>query len=608
MTYLRPSSTGSSATLRRFATVGLLAALLLPFSGCKSTVRSARNLFHHRKSKSKPNTTDFADNVQTAVSTPRLASLKWADYSDYQPEVQQFYDDREFELAWTREGKPTAAATQFIQLFTDAAKKGLNAEDYDASRWSQRTTQLAEILKKHDTSDAAQDTVAQFDVAMTISAMRYISDLHVGRINPQALNFDIDVPKKRAELDLATLVGDQLVDAEDVNGIVSTVEPKNPMYTATEQALPRYLELAQQDQQTPLEPLPAAGKGIAVGGSYPGIGGLIVRLQREGDGTMAAQGNTYTSDVSDAVKHYQQRHGITADGKLNDATVAALNVPMTERVKQINDSLERWRWLPENYQQPRILVNLPEFLLRAYSEDHTLAFTMRVVDGEAKGNHDTPTFVRLMRYVVFRPYWNLPGSIVKKEIVGHLQKSGMGYLASHDYELTTGNGTVVSNASVADVEHLRYAVRQKPGPKNSLGLVKFLFPNEYDVYMHSTPELNLFNLTRRDRSHGCVRLQHADQMAQWVLSTDKPDGDWDADKVADMMKNEANNNKTYNLKTPLPVAIMYLTANVGEDGSVNFFDDIYGYDRELEAALAKGRPYPRAEAKINPKLTPGETE
>jgi murein L,D-transpeptidase YcbB/YkuD len=590
----------SSGVARSVVAAGLLAVLLLPLEGCRGGTHSLRALFHHRKSKSKPNTTDYADNVATVVSSSHLASLRWANYSDYQPEVQQFYDDRNYELAWVRDGQPTPAAMQIIALFTDAAKKGLNPEDYDASRWPQRQAKLADILKKRDTSDAAQDAVAEFDAAMTISAMRFLSDIHVGRINPQALNFDIDVPKKRAELDLPNFVDGQLIDADDVASVVATLEPKNPMYTATEQALPRYLELAKQESQTPLEPLPAAGKGIAVGGSYAAMGGLVLRLQREGDGSPAINGSTYTSDAAAAVKHFQQRHGITADGKLNDATVAALNVPMSARVQQLSDSLERWRWLPENYQQPRVLVNLPEFLLRAYGDDHSLAFTMRVVDGEAKGNHDTPTFVRLMRYVVFRPYWNLPPSIVKKEIVPHLQKSGMGYLDAHGYELTTGSGTVVPSATVADIEHLRYAVRQRPGPKNSLGLVKFLFPNEYDVYMHSTPELNLFSLTRRDRSHGCVRLQHADQMAQWVLSTDKPDGDWDEDKVTAMM--------TSNLKTPVPVAILYLTANVDEDGNVDFFDDIYGYDRELEAALAKGRPYPKGEMKINPKLTPGETE
>ena len=210
----------------------------------------------------------------------------------------------------------------------------------------------------------------------------------------------------------------------------------------------------------------------------------------------------------------------------------------------------------------------------------------------------------MMRFVVFRPYWNVPPSIIKKELVPHIQKSGIGYLADKNYEVTTADGTPVNGYSPNDIEHLRYAVREKPGPKNSLGLVKFMFPNEYDVYMHSTPELNLFNLTRRDRSHGCVRLEHADQMAVWVLSGQ---GDWDEQKIADAMQNEEANNKTVGLKTPLPVVIFYLTATADEDGTIHFFDDVYGYDKSLEEVLSKGMPYPSAPAKINPKLTPGET-
>jgi murein L,D-transpeptidase YcbB/YkuD len=315
--------------------------------------------------------------------------------------------------------------------------------------------------------------------------------------------------------------------------------------------------------------------------------------------------------VAAAVQHYQARHGLTEDGKLGQATIDSLNVPMSVRVQQFDDSLERWRWLPDNYVRPRVLVNLPEFIVRTYEPDHSLAFKMRVVDGEAKGNHDTPMFVRQMRYVVFRPYWNLPPSIVKKEIMPHIARSGIGYLESHDYEVYKNDGSVVTDYTAGDLAHARYSIRQRPGPKNSLGLVKFLFPNEYDVYMHSTPELNLFALDRRDRSHGCVRLQHADQMALWVLHGDQADPNaengWDQDKIDDAMNGDANN-KTVGLKTPLPVVINYLTANADEDGSVHFFNDIYGYDKELEAALAKGRPYERAPVKVNPKLTPGETE
>ena len=595
----------SKNAVRISLVLSLLALMILPMTGCRGGWKALRAKFHHRKAKSKPNTTDYADNVAQVVSTPHLSILRWTNYTNLQPQVQQFYEDRNYEIAWIRDGKPTEQTTALIALFVDAAKKGLKPEDYDASRWPQRLQQIETIRKTNDTSDNAQDTVAQFDAAVTISAMRYVSDLHVGRINPQSLNFDIDTPGKRTAFDLPTFVDDQLVDADNVATIVSTVEPQNPMYAATEGALAGYLTLAKEQDSTPQQPLPGVAKAVAVDGFYPALQPLLVRLQFEGYATTTLPTQVYSEDLSAAVKVYQQRHGLTDDGKLTQSTIDSLNVPMDVRVQELSDSLERWRWLPDNFIQPRLFVNLPEFIVRAYEPDHSLAFKMRVVDGEAQGNHDTPMFVRTMRYVVFRPYWNLPGSIVKNEIVRHVKASGTGYLASHGYEVTTTNGAPVSNFSADDLAHSRYLVRQKPGPKNSLGLVKFLFPNEYDVYMHSTPELNLFELTRRDRSHGCVRLQHADQMAVWVLQGQG--GDWDADKVSQAM-NSGEDNKTINLKTTLPVVLTYLTANADEDGSVHFFDDIYGYDKELEAALAKGLPYGQTPEKVNSKLTPGETE
>jgi len=587
---------------------------LLGMTGCKA---------HKRKATSPPNTTDYAGNVQRLDKFSTLAGLRWPNYADDLGNVQKFYNDRDNELAWTRDGKPTNAAMALLQLFQDAEKKGLNPEDYDAAeggqgRWAPRLTRLAEIAKTKDASDAAQDAVAQFDVAMTISAVRYFQDLHVGRVNPQALNFDIDAPQKRAAFDVATLLNDQLVDKDDVAQVAESVEPTNPMYKATEQALAAYRELALQQSAAPsavLPALPSGAKPVGVGGEYAAVPQLWTRLQLEGDaaaGDADAKGpQSYNAEVAAAVKHYQGRHGLQDDGKLGQATIDSLNVPMSVRVQQLENSLERWRWLPDNYMQPRVMANLPEFMLRAYEADHTLAFKMKVIDGEAKGNHDTPMFVRLMRYVVFRPYWNLPASIIKKEIVPHLEKSGLGYLAANDYQVFKNDGTVVTDFTVHDIEHLKYNVRQLPGPKNSLGLVKFLFPNEYDVYMHSTPELYLFGLFKRDRSHGCVRLQHADQMALWVLHGDQSDPDaengWDADKV-DLAMTGDMNNRTYNLKTPLPVVIAYFTAMPDEDGTTHFFNDVYGYDKDLQAALAKGRPYERDEVKINPKLVPGETE
>jgi L,D-transpeptidase YcbB len=592
--------------------------VLLGMSGCKGA--------HRRKATSPPNTTDYAANVERLDKFSTLSGMRWPNYADDLSSVQKFYNDRNNELAWTRDGKPTHAAMALLQLFQDAAQKGLNPEDYDADaagegRWTPRLKRLAVITKKKDDSEAAQDAVAQFDVAMTISAMRYLEDLHGGRVNPQSLNFDIDAPQKRAAFDVTTLMNDRIVDAEDVPQVAESVEPQSPIYKQTEQALAAYRVLAMEQGAAPwpaLPALPGGVKPVGVGGGYAAVPQLWTRLQFEGDAPAQAAGDvatkipqSYDAQVAAAVKRYQERHGLQDDGKLGQATIDSLNVPMSVRVQQLDDSLERWRWMPDNYIQPRVLANLPEFMLRAYEADHTLAFTMKVVDGEAKGNHDTPMFVRLMRYVVFRPYWNLPPSIIKKEIVPHLEKSGLGYLAANDYQVYKNDGTVVTNFTVHDLEHLRYNVRQMPGPKNSLGLVKFLFPNTYDVYMHSTPELYLFGLSRRDRSHGCVRLQHADQMALWVLHGDQSDPDaengWDADKVDVAMTGDLNN-RTVNLKTPLPVVIGYFTAMPNEDGTTHFFNDIYGYDKDLEAALAKGRPYERAEVKINPKLVPGETE
>ena len=625
-----PFRTPTHPLLRRPVIAALLGScLLLPLGGCKNHHLSLSSLFHHRKSKSKANTAEFSDNLQQTVASPQSALLKDSNFGDDQPTVQQFYEDRDWELAWTRDGKPTSTATALIQLFTDADKKGLRPEDYDGQHWQEHLHGLT--AAKND-----QNAVAQFDVAVTVAAVRYLNDLHLGRINPQSLNFDVDVPAKRAAFDLPTLLNEQVVDADDVASVVQSVEPQNPLYKATEGALPHYLELAVKVAAQPQPVLPTVDKPVAPGGSYAASSQLAQRLALEGDGTAQANGNQYTPDLAQAVQHFQARVGLTQDGKLSKDTVAALNVPMSVRVQQIDDALEKWRWLPDEYAKPRLLVNLPEFYVRAYNPGGDLAFKMKVVDGEAEGNHDTPVFVRTMKYMIFRPFWNLPVSIVKKDLMKHLGGGGKGYLEAHGYEVTNASGEPVSSWTTDDLEHSRYLVRQKPGPKNSLGLVKFMFPNEYDIYMHSTPEINLFNLARRDRSHGCVRLNDAEKMANWVL---EGQGDWDANKIHEAMfgqplqgddtdagvaarqhsssaadsgpsstSSEVKDNKQVNLKTQLPVVLTYLTANADEDGTMHFFNDIYGYDKNLNDELAKPRPYDRKPVKINPKLTPGETE
>jgi L,D-transpeptidase YcbB len=345
-------------------------------------------------------------------------------------------------------------------------------------------------------------------------------------------------------------------------------------------------------------------KAVSVGGSYPGAAALLTRLQLEGDMDGGSpKTSAFDQELSDGVKRYQERHGIETDGKLTPQTVKSLNVPMSERVLQLQNSLERWRWLPDPYVNPRLLVNLPEFILRGFSADHKLDFRMKVVVGKVMGQHQTPVFTHMMKYLVFRPYWNVPVDIARKELVPHMAAS-QGYLASKNFEVTDSKGNVLTNYTAKQVAQGGVMVREKPGPKNSLGLVKFIFPNQYDIYLHSTPAVSLFDRSRRDFSHGCIRVQKPDDLAAWVLATQG--GDWDLQKVQAAM-NSGPDNRTVSLKTPLPIVIFYATAWVEEDGDVHFFDDIYGYDAEMDKVLAKGPPYPIKPTPAASKTKAGDT-
>ena len=584
--------------LRNVGVATVLTSLLL-MGGCKK----------HRKSKSAENTTKYADTLQKIVAqrllpkemlgSGQMKSLRWPDFSDYQAIVATFYDDRNYEVAWTRDGVPTASANAFIQQFQHADAKGLIPEDYDAPRWPERVQKL---------KDGSDDAISGFDVAMTVNVMRYISDLRVGRVNPTHFNFEIDVKPKK--YDLAEFVSDNVVDATDVPGLIATVEPDSEQYRKTEAALGHYLELAKQQAETPelLQPLPMVTKPVSRGESYAAVPALAARLKLEGDLAGDAAAPSFDQALSDAVKTYQHRHGIAEDGKLTPQTVKSLNVPMTARVVQLQDSLERWRWLPDQYLNAPLMVNLPEFVLRGYDEQHKPEFTMKVVVGKAAGGHDTPVFAHVMKYLVFRPYWNVPADIAKKELVPHMLKTP-GYLESKNYEVTTTKGEVKADYTTAEVAHARVMVREKPGPKNSLGLVKFMFPNQYDIYMHSTPEPQLVcavaaGLQPRVRAG-------AEAGGPGGVGAARPEGQGRrrlGHRQGARGDDHGPDNRTVSLKTQIPVVIFYLTGRVDEeDGTAHFFDDIYGYDEDLQKVLAKGPPYPVKPEPVVPKTKPGDT-
>lgn len=516
------------------------------------------------------------------VASGRLSILRSPDFSEYKARVQRFYESTGYAFAWIRDGKVTSQAEMAIDVLQAADSKGLSPEDYDDSRWVGRLTSLSDVGNPREDED-----FAEFDLALTVSVMRYISDLHFGRANPGLFRTELEI---KSEFDLAGFLQQHLIHAADVKSVLQDVEPPYEGYRRTERALQRYIAMAGEVHGGVL---PVTKKAVAPGDSYIAVARLTDLLRRLGDlpedVNVPLDSSTYAGSLVDAVKHFQVRHGLDSDGRLGKATFAQLNTPIIDRVRQLQLSLERWRWAPHSFPRAPIVVNIPEFELRALNDSYETELEMRVVVGQAY-HHQTPVFAADMNQVVFRPYWNVPQSIQRAELVPKLERDPT-YLAKNRYEVVTPQGKVVSNGSVdqpmlAQLRSGKLSIRQIPGPENALGLVAFLFPNEDAVYLHATPATELFTKSRRDFSHGCIRAEKPQQLAAWVLR-DHPD--WTPERIADAMNGE----KTIyvRLDKPIPVLIIYATAVALENGEVRFFADIYGQDAQLSELLAKGYPY-----------------
>lgn len=524
---------------------------------------------------------DCGSTLCRLVAPGSLSSLRWPDFSDYRARIQHFYEPTTYTFAWSRGGMVTGQAKVVIEILEGAAGNGLNAEDYDGSRWTGRLAHLG-----YPANHPSESDFAQFDLALTVSVMRYISDLHFGRVNPGLFHTRFGGGKEK--VDLPAFLQQLLIDATDVKAVLAGIEPPYEGYRRTERALQQYRSISQENGGL----LPVTKTPVDPGRPYEAIAQLAKLLRQTGDlpgdAKVPLDSNTYGGPLVDAVKHFQVRHGLDPDGRLGKATMAQLNTPLSHRIRQLELTLERWRWVPHSFSRPPIVVNIPEFQLRALNDSYGTELEMKVVVGKAY-RHQTPVFAADMREVIFRPYWNVPRSIQRTELVPKLDQ-GASYLAHNGYEIVTPQGTVVMNkalddAMMAQLRSGRLRIRQTPGPKNALGLVKFLFPNEHDVYLHATPATELFSKFRRDFSHGCIRVEKPQQLAAWVLGDQS---EWTPERIAGAM----NGTKTIQvtLDRPIPVLIVYATAVVLDSGEVRFFEDIYGQDAQLDKLLTKGYP------------------
>lgn len=471
--------------------------------------------------------------------------------------IDRFYAPRKYAPAWNAS---TAAAALWV--LRQAALQGLDPLDYGADA-------LQGQLR------AGEVGTARFDVALTAAMLRYLADLRVGRVRSEYHTRAADPRLKRydpVERLRAGLAGGKLQAA------VQAAEPRLQQYAHAKAALAHYRLLAKQ----PYPALPRPAAKVMPGGAYPAAQALFERLVLLGDlpaDAPAPGEGVYDERLEEGVRHFQARHGIDEDGVLGRGTVDALNVTPGQRVRQLELTLERLRWLPEFGPGPLIVVDLPAYRLWAMheqgsdSESAEAPLEMRVVVG-ASMKTETPLFVGQMRYLEFNPYWNVPRSILEKELIPKLARNPK-YLAQNEME------TVPPNASLADLKAGRARVRQRPGAKNALGPIKFAMPNPMDIYLHSTSAQDAFQRSRRDLSHGCIRVEHPAALAQFVLDGQRK---WDADAIQGAL--QPGPTRHVELNRTVPVVIFYATAIVDVDGSARFAADIYGLDAKLRQELA----------------------
>lgn len=464
-------------------------------------------------------------------------------------EMRSFYNSRNYQYAWFYEGGIADYANTFSGM-----QNSYIGYSGDSSLYNARLHKMIDSLQIDSTIQPADPLILETELALTHQFLLYTYAAYAGRgINTKDLNWYI--PRKKINP-----VGflDSMLANKGKN--LSSYEPVNRQYNLLKTHLLKYYEL---EKSGGWEPIIADKKAYRNGDSSLVIAAIKERLYKLGDLDGKDTTAFYTSQLTEGIKNFQRKHGLKEDGVAGPALVKSLNRPIHEYTRQILINMERMRWVPAEPAGDYLLVNIPEFRLHVF-EKGSLAWSMDVVVGSTA--HSTVIFNGDMKYVVFSPYWNVPPGILKNEVLPGIKRD-KNYLVRHNMEWNNGN------------------VRQKPGSRNSLGLVKFLFPNSYSIYLHDTPSKSLFQENKRAFSHGCIRLSDAKKMATYLLRNDSA---WTDKKIVEAMN--SGKEKFVTLKETIPVFIGYFTAWVNSKGELNFREDVYGHDKKLAEHLFSDNP------------------
>ena len=500
------------------------------------------------------------DQVQQAIRTrvaaderpPEIGERRWKRVRA----LYQAYDDAPL---WIEEDGFSDRARALTTAITQVPRDGLRLTAYPLSRLR---TALAAVT---ETDHPNAEQLANAELLLSATYIALAEDLLVGQIDPRTVAQSWHIDPQQVDVDSAV---SRALRAPRFDRALAGLRPADSSYDVLRRELAHYRELEEAGGWRTVP----KGETLRPGDRAPRarLQALAARLQREGypaDSTAArdttgASRTVYSGALAGAVGEYQARHSIAVDSVLGPETVESLNLSAGYRAGQIAANLERFRWLPHDLGSRYVFVNVPAFHLDAY-ENGKPALSMKVIVGAEYNDRATPAFSDSMSQVVFRPYWNVPKELAEKEIYPKAD-ADPGYMERERLEVVTDHGYTY--------------VRQKPGGDNSLGLVKFLFPNDFAIYLHDTPAKSLFDQDVRAASHGCIRIEKPAQFAQWVLG-------WDAARVQQAM-HDGPDDHTVMLDRKLPVYIVYFTA-YGDAGSLRFGNDLYDRDSELVAKLAQ---------------------
>ncbi|MCC9137377.1 murein L,D-transpeptidase [Pontibacter silvestris] len=510
------------------------------------------------------------------------------DLGEYEELMFKFYGDRDYRLAWFHDNELVPQTEKLLSTIDHASKEGLNPKNYRLADYDSMFKRYEEM----DEQDSTRlDLQKQIDLALTATYFNYASDFYRGRVSPQAednLHWDVRRNKIKLHKALQTILKER-----DSTYPYYEFEALHDGYVKLRDALAKYQALQEKGGWPKVEL--GSNKMLQKGDSAQAVLTIRKRLDPEQDLNAEDKKLYYFDDnLQQQVKKFQRLHGLEQDGVVGGNTLTTMNVPLEDRINQIMINMERWRWIPKRMvpkklDQKYIWVNIPEYKLYIYEDPdndpeaerkYKKVMDMRVIVG--KTMHSTPIFSDKVQYVVMAPYWNMPGSIVENEAKPAIMRDP-NWLVRNNMEIVTRDkaNNPVSPSSIdwsgVTANNFPYLLRQKPGPKNSLGMIKFLFPNEYSVYLHDTPADALFNQRERDFSHGCVRLEKPVELAKYLLK-DMPE--WDENKIRTTM--QGGKEEWVTLPKNVQVYIVYFTTWVDEDGNLNFREDLYGHDKKLE--------------------------